>query len=69
MEEEQGPIPESPADYLYAAGNSIENYEQTKLLDDITYGKALETFRNKSRLIATVLIATVIKRKRYNLVI
>jgi len=64
MEEEKEPAPKSPEDYLDGAGNQIANYDQVKITDDLNYGKALETFRNKSRFISTVLIQSCMENKK-----
>jgi len=64
MEEEHEPTPKSPENYLDADGNQIPNYAQIKLEDDVAYSRALETFRNKSRFIATVLIQSCMENKK-----
>lgn len=64
MEEELMPVPKAPTDYFDENGNLIPNYEQQKLADDLTYGKALTTFQDKSRFISTVLIQACMENKK-----
>ena len=64
IEEEVMPTPRQAADYLDEHGNYIENYQKQKLADDLTYGKALTTFQDKSRFICTVLVQACMENKK-----
>jgi len=64
MEEELEPVAKTPEDYLDANGNLIDNYDQIKVMDDLQFGKAMATFKDKSRFISTVLIQACMENKK-----